>query len=155
MMARFLFMDLSPVSRLVLSFLSRLSPISQLGLSLIFAPSIPQPVYRFIDSLSFKSRLSYVLSIFKVIAEMGVNYQEVIEDITMTIDDYDEYCYYDVGLFGLGLSKLFHASGIGILFPDSIFNSVGLFLQIMIIGTLALCYNNIEVFKGVVKMRRG
>ncbi|RXH88386.1 hypothetical protein DVH24_042457 [Malus domestica] len=27
--------------------------------------------------------------------------------------------------------------------------------QIMAIGTLALCYNNIEVFRGVVKMRRG
>nr|BAW27654.1 squalene synthase [Amaranthus cruentus] len=27
--------------------------------------------------------------------------------------------------------------------------------QIMAIGTLALCYNNVEVFRGVVKMRRG
>ncbi|TYH85895.1 hypothetical protein ES332_D01G004500v1 [Gossypium tomentosum] len=27
--------------------------------------------------------------------------------------------------------------------------------QIMAIGTLALCYNNIKVFRGVVKMRRG
>ncbi|CAN6480956.1 unnamed protein product [Victoria cruziana] len=27
--------------------------------------------------------------------------------------------------------------------------------QIMAVGTLALCYNNIEVFRGVVKMRRG
>ncbi|MED6204313.1 squalene synthetase-like protein [Stylosanthes scabra] len=27
--------------------------------------------------------------------------------------------------------------------------------QVMAIGTLALCYNNIEVFRGVVKMRRG
>lgn len=27
--------------------------------------------------------------------------------------------------------------------------------QIMAIGTLALCYNNPEVFRGVVKMRRG
>ena len=25
----------------------------------------------------------------------------------------------------------------------------------MAIGTLALCYNNVEVFRGVVKMRRG
>lgn len=29
------------------------------------------------------------------------------------------------------------------------------YYQIMAIGTLALCYNNIEVFRGVVKMRRG
>ncbi|KAI4318643.1 hypothetical protein MLD38_032319 [Melastoma candidum] len=27
--------------------------------------------------------------------------------------------------------------------------------QVMAIGTLALCYNNVEVFRGVVKMRRG
>lgn len=29
------------------------------------------------------------------------------------------------------------------------------FYKIMAIGTLALCYNNVEVFRGVVKMRRG
>ncbi|GFY89904.1 squalene synthase 1 [Actinidia rufa] len=186
--------------------------------------------------------------------ELGKGYQEAIEDITMrmgagmakfickeveTIDDYDEYCHYVAGLVGLGLSKLFHASGSEDLASDSLSNSMGLFLQktniirdyledineipksrmfwprqiwskyvnkleelkyeensvkavqclndmvtnallhveecltymsalrapaifrfcaipqIMAIGTLALCYNNIEVFRGVVKMRRG
>ncbi|KAK6916625.1 Squalene/phytoene synthase [Dillenia turbinata] len=186
--------------------------------------------------------------------ELGRNYQEAIEDITMrmgagmakfickeveTVADYDEYCHYVAGLVGLGLSKLFHASGKEDLAPDSLSNSMGLFLQktniirdyledineipksrmfwpreiwskyvdkledlkyeensvkavqclndmvtnalihvedclqymsalrnpaifrfcaipqIMAIGTLALCYNNIEVFRGVVKMRRG
>ncbi|KAI8028423.1 Squalene synthase 2 [Camellia lanceoleosa] len=186
-------------------------------------------------------------------SELGRGYQETIEDITMrmgagmtkfickeveTIDDYDEYCHY-VGLVGLRLSKLFHASGSEDLASDSLSNSMGLFLQktniiqdyledineipksrmfwprqiwskyvnkledlkykensakaveclndmvtnalihvedcltymsalrdpsifrfcaipqIMAIGTLALCYNNIEVFRGVVKMRRG
>lgn len=186
--------------------------------------------------------------------ELGKNYQEAIEDITMrmgagmakfickeveTIDDYDEYCHYVAGLVGLGLSKLFHASGTEDLASDSLSNSMGLFLQktniirdyledineipkcrmfwprqiwskyvnkleelkyeensvkavqclndmvtnalshvedcltymsalrdpsifrfcaipqIMAIGTLAMCYNNIEVFRGVVKMRRG
>nr|ADW27427.1 squalene synthase [Astragalus membranaceus] len=186
--------------------------------------------------------------------ELGKNYQEAIEDITKrmgagmakfickeveTLDDYDEYCHYVAGLVGLGLSKLFHASGSEDLFPDSLSNSMGLFLQktniirdyledineipksrmfwprqiwskyvnkleelkyeensveavqclndmitnalihaedclkymsalrdpaifrfcaipqIMAIGTLALCYNNIVVFRGVVKMRRG
>ncbi|KAG5547836.1 hypothetical protein RHGRI_013499 [Rhododendron griersonianum] len=187
-------------------------------------------------------------------SELGRNYQEAIEDITMrmgagmakfickeveTIDDYDEYCHYVAGLVGLGLSKLFHASGSEDLASDSVSNSMGLFLQktniirdyledineipksrmfwprqiwskyvnkledlkyeensvkavqclndmvtnalihmedcliymaalrdpaifrfcaipqIMAIGTLALCYNNVEVFRGVVKMRRG
>nr|CAD1840365.1 unnamed protein product [Ananas comosus var. bracteatus] len=186
--------------------------------------------------------------------ELGQSYQEAIEDITRrmgagmakfickeveTIDDYDEYCHYVAGLVGLGLSKLFHASGSEDLASDSLSNSMGLFLQktniirdyledineipksrmfwpreiwskyaekledfkyeenfvqsvqclndmvtnalmhaedcllymsalkglaifrfcaipqIMAIGTLALCYNNVEVFKGVVKMRRG
>ncbi|WCJ40907.1 Squalene synthase [Euphorbia peplus] len=186
--------------------------------------------------------------------ELGKSYQEAIEDITKkmgagmakfickeveTVDDYDEYCHYVAGLVGLGLSKLFDASGFEDLAPDDLSNSMGLFLQktniirdyledineipksrmfwprqiwskyvnkledlkdeensvkavqclndmvtnalihmddclkymsalrdpaifrfcaipqIMSIGTLALCYNNIEVFRGVVKMRRG
>ena len=186
--------------------------------------------------------------------ELGKNYQDAIEDITKrmgagmakfickeveTIDDYDEYCHYVAGLVGLGLSKLFHASGSEDLATEDLSNSMGLFLQktniirdyledineipksrmfwpreiwskyvskleglkyeensvkavqclndmvtnalmhsedalkymsalrdpsifrfcaipqIMAIGTLALCYNNIEVFRGVVKMRRG
>nr|BAC56854.1 squalene synthase [Lotus japonicus] len=186
--------------------------------------------------------------------ELAKNYQEAIEDITdrmgagmakfickevETIDDYDEYCHYVAGLVGLGLSKLFHASGKENLAADSLSNSMGLFLQktniirdyledineipksrmfwprqiwskyvnkledlkyeensvkavqclndmvtnalmhaedclkymsdlrddsifrfcaipqIMAIGTLAICYNNVEVFRGVVKMRRG
>ncbi|EYU42585.1 hypothetical protein ABFS82_14G116900 [Erythranthe guttata] len=186
--------------------------------------------------------------------ELGSGYQQAIEDITMrmgagmakfickeveTVDDYDEYCHYVAGLVGLGLSKLFHASGKEDLASDTISNSMGLFLQktniirdyledineipksrmfwprqiwskyvnkleelkyeensvkavrclndmvtnslihvedclnymaalrdpaifrfcaipqIMAIGTLALCYNNIQVFRGVVKMRRG
>ncbi|KAK9129730.1 hypothetical protein Sjap_010217 [Stephania japonica] len=186
--------------------------------------------------------------------ELGRGYQEAIEDTTKrmgvgmakfilkeveTVDEYDEYCHYVAGLVGLGLSKLFHASNLEDLAPDSLSNSMGLFLQktniirdyledineipksrmfwpreiwskyadrledlkceknsakavqclnemvtnallhvedcleymsalrdpaifrfcaipqIMAIGTLALCYNNVEVFRGVVKMRRG
>ncbi|GAB2291763.1 squalene synthetase-like protein [Dionaea muscipula] len=186
--------------------------------------------------------------------ELERGYQEAIEDITKrmgagmakfickeveTIDDYDEYCHYVAGLVGLGLSKLFHTSGLENLAPDSLSNSMGLFLQkaniirdyledineipksrmfwpreiwskyvnkledlkyeensekavqclndmvtnalmhaedclkymsalkdeaifrfcaipqIMAIGTLFLCYNNIQIFRGVVKLRRG
>ncbi|XP_078446681.1 squalene synthase 8-like [Wolffia australiana] len=190
----------------------------------------------------------------KCFLELDRSYQEVIEDITRrmgvgmakfickeveTAEDYDEYCHYVAGLVGLGLSKLFHASGLEDVASDSLSNSMGLFLQktniirdyledineipksrmfwpreiwgkyakkledfkseensksaiqclndmvtnalihgedclqymsnlrdpaifrfcaipqIMAIGTLALCYHNIEVFRGVVKMRRG
>ncbi|XP_048619323.1 squalene synthase 1-like isoform X2 [Brassica napus] len=188
--------------------------------------------------------------------ELEKGYQEAIEEITKrmgagmakficqeveTVDDYDEYCHYVAGLVGLGLSKLFLASGSEVLTPDweHISNSMGLFLQktniirdyledineipksrmfwprkiwgkyagkledlkyeknssnavqclnemvtdalthiedclkymaalrdpsifrfcaipqIMAIGTLALCYNNVQVFRGVVKLRRG
>lgn len=48
-----------------------------------------------------------------------------------TVDDYDEYCHYVAGLVGLGLSKLFHASGLEELAPDSLSNSMGLFLQVL------------------------
>ncbi|KAG0450253.1 hypothetical protein HPP92_026971 [Vanilla planifolia] len=186
--------------------------------------------------------------------ELGKRHQEAIEDITMrmgagmakfickevdTVDDYDEYCHYVAGLVGVGLSKLFHASRLEDAAPESLSNSMGLFLQktniirdyledinetpksrmfwprqiwskyadkledlkyeensvkaveclndmvtnalvhvedclkymsslkdkaifrfcaipqVMAIGTLALCYNNVEVFRGVVKVRRG
>ncbi|PIA33013.1 hypothetical protein AQUCO_04200038v1 [Aquilegia coerulea] len=196
-------------------------------------------------------QLHHVVTAF---LELERGYQEAIEEITKrmgagmakfilkeveTVDEYDEYCHYVAGLVGLGLSKLFYASKLEDLAPDSLSNSMGLFLQktniirdyledineipksrmfwpreiwskyvnkledlkyeensvkavqclndmvtnalihvedclkymsalrepsifrfcaipqIMAIGTLALCYNNVEVFRGVVKMRRG
>ncbi|KAJ1293129.1 hypothetical protein BS78_01G044300 [Paspalum vaginatum] len=186
--------------------------------------------------------------------ELGTGYQKAIEEITRrmgagmakfickeveTVDDYDEYCHYVAGLVGYGLSRLFYAAGTEDLAPDSLSNSMGLFLQktniirdyledineipksrmfwpreiwskyadkledfkyeensekavrclndmvtnalihaedclkymsalkdhaifrfcaipqIMAIATCALCYNNVNVFRGVVKMRRG
>ena len=48
-----------------------------------------------------------------------------------TIDDYNEYCHYVAGLCGLGLSKLFYASGREDLAPESLSISMGLFLQVL------------------------
>ncbi|KAL5974114.1 squalene synthetase-like protein [Asimina triloba] len=71
-------------------------------------------------------------------------YQKAIEDITKrmgagmakfickeveTVDDYNEYCHYVAGLVGLGLSELFHASGLEDMAPECLSNSMGLFLQ--------------------------
>nr|BAA13083.1 squalene synthase [Glycyrrhiza glabra] len=182
---------------------------------------------------------NYQAAIENITKEMGAGMAKFICNEVETVDDYDEYCHYVAGLVGLGLSKLFHASGKEDLAPDHLSNSMGLFLQktniirdyledineipksrmfwprqiwskyvnkledlkyeensvkavqclndmvtnallhaedclkymsalrdmsifrfcaipqIMAIGTLALCYNNIEVFRGVVKMRRG
>ncbi|KAF3322562.1 squalene synthase-like protein [Carex littledalei] len=76
------------------------------------------------------------------------NYQEAIEEITRwmgagmakfiqkeveTVDDYDEYCHYVAGLVGLGLSKLFYVAGLEDLAFDSLSNSMGLFLQMMLL----------------------
>ncbi|KAI6677663.1 hypothetical protein NL676_038459 [Syzygium grande] len=46
-----------------------------------------------------------------------------------TVDDYNEYCHYVSGLIGIGLSKLFHASGAEDLAPDCLCNSMALILQ--------------------------
>ncbi|KAH0752688.1 hypothetical protein KY285_005836 [Solanum tuberosum] len=164
--------------------------------------------------------------------ELDTNYQEVIKDITKrmgegmakflckeveTIDDYNEYCHYAAGLCGLGLSKLFYASGREDLAPEPLSISMGLFLQKIsiirdyledinevpkcrmfwprqiwskyvnkledfkyeensvkavqclnemvtnallhvedcLVINMGMYYNNVEIFKGVVEMRRG
>nr|ADG36711.1 squalene synthase 1 [Glycyrrhiza uralensis] len=191
------------------------------------------------DSTAFlELEKNYQAAIENITKRMGAGMAKFICNEVETVDDYDEYCHYVAGLVGLGLSKLFHASGKEDLAPDHLSNSMGLFLQktniirdyledineipksrmfwprqiwskyvnkledlkyensvkavqclndmvtnallhaedclkymsalrdmsifrfcaipqIMAIGTLALCYNNIEVFGGVVKMRRG
>lgn len=48
------------------------------------------------------------------------------------MEDYDEYCHYVAGLVGLGLSRLFHASGLEVFQPDDLSNSMGLFLQVLL-----------------------
>ncbi|CAK7329617.1 unnamed protein product [Dovyalis caffra] len=175
-------------------------------------------------------RKSYQEIIQDIIRRVGAGMAKFISKEVETIDDYDEYSHYAAGLVGIGLSKLFHASGLEDTAPDSLSNSMGLFLEktdiigdyledinelpkprmfwprqfwskyvdkiedlkyeensekavqclndmitnalthvdsclkymsalrdpvIKAIGTLALCYNNINVFRGVVKMRRG
>ncbi|KAL7002644.1 squalene synthetase-like protein, partial [Sarracenia purpurea var. burkii] len=60
---------------------------------------------------------------------MGAGMAKFICKEVETIDDYDEYCHYVAGLVGLGLSKLFHAAGLEDMPPDSLSNSMGLFLQ--------------------------
>ena len=49
----------------------------------------------------------------------------------ITVEDYNEYCHYVAGIVGLGLSRLFHASGLEAEQPDELSNSMGLFLQVL------------------------
>ncbi|XP_022763196.1 squalene synthase-like isoform X2 [Durio zibethinus] len=195
--------------------------------------------FHFVSTAFLELEKGYPEAIEDTTKRMGAGMAKFIRKEVETVDDYDEYCHYVAGLVGLGLSKLFHAYGSEDLAPDSLSNSMGLFLQktniirdyledineipksrmfwprqiwskyvnkledlkyeensvkavqclndmitnalihvddclkymaalhdpaifrfcaipqIMAIGTLALCYNNIEVFRGVVKMRRG
>nr|AIW04729.1 squalene synthase [Dryopteris fragrans] len=191
-------------------------------------------------SMAFlKLHKRYQVAIEDAANKMGHGMAKFICKEVETIEDYDEYCHYVAGLVGLGLSQLFHASGLEDLAPDDLSNSMGLFLQktniirdyledineipkprmfwprdiwgkyaskledfkeeenseaaveclndlitnalshaldcltymaalkdhavfrfcaipqIMAIGTLAVCYNNVHVFRGVVKIRRG
>ncbi|XP_020588218.1 squalene synthase-like [Phalaenopsis equestris] len=195
--------------------------------------------FHFISIAFLELGKSYQVAIKDITMRMGAGMAKFISKEVVTVDDYDEYCHYVAGLVGLGLSKLFHACRMENEAPESLSNSMGLFLQkaniirdyledineipkprmfwprqiwnkyankledfkdeensvnavqclndmvtnalvhaedclqylsnlkshnifrfcaipqIMAIGTLALCYNNVEVFRGVVKMRRG
>ena len=81
-------------------------------------------------------------------AQLAPKYQEVIADITLrmgngmaefvhkgsteTIKDYNLYCHYVAGLVGIGLAKLFSASGLEsakVGKDEAMANSMGLFLQ--------------------------
>ncbi|PVV03959.1 hypothetical protein BB560_001549 [Smittium megazygosporum] len=64
--------------------------------------------------------------------EMGKGMTIYIEKRITTIEDYDEYCHYVAGLVGIGLSKIFYASGLEdekVGNARELSNSMGLFLQ--------------------------
>lgn len=94
--------------------------------------------------MAFKVLMDQFHHVSTAFLELDTDYLEVIKDITKrmgegmakflskeveTIDDYNEYCHYVAGLCGLGLSKLFYASGREDLAPESLSISMGLFLQ--------------------------
>ncbi|KAI4300064.1 hypothetical protein L6164_033481 [Bauhinia variegata] len=112
--------------------------------------------------------------------DLKKSHQDVIKDTTKkrweqewqnlsieTIEDLIEYAHHVAGLVGIRLSRLFYASGLEDLAPDSLSNSTGLLLQIQVsfrfcaipqvkaVGILALCYNNTDVFRVSLKLRRG
>ncbi|XP_055808024.1 squalene synthase-like isoform X3 [Solanum dulcamara] len=95
-------------------------------------------------TMAFKVLMDQFHHVSTAFLELDTNYQEVIKDIIKrmgegmakflckeveTIDNYNEYCHYAAGLCGLGLSKLFYASGREDLAPESLSISMGLFLQ--------------------------
>lgn len=63
---------------------------------------------------------------------MGDGMAEFAQRDVESVKDYDLYCHYVAGLVGIGLSQLFHASGLEddrFKNVDKIANSMGLFLQ--------------------------
>ncbi|GFO37516.1 squalene synthase-like [Plakobranchus ocellatus] len=70
--------------------------------------------------------------IFDVCAKMGNGMTVFLERKVDTLEEWDEYCHYVAGLVGIGLARLFSASGLeeSSLGKDSaLANKVGLFLQ--------------------------
>nr|KAF6479990.1 farnesyl-diphosphate farnesyltransferase 1 [Molossus molossus] len=132
-------------------------------------------------SLEFrKLALKYQTVIANSSRKMGFGMAEFLNKQVTSEEEWDKYCHYVAGLVGIGLSQLFSASEL----EDPVVgndlecaNSMGLFLQktniirdylddhksgrefwpqeVMAIATLATCYNNQQVFKGVVKIRKG
>ncbi|KAK0577827.1 hypothetical protein LWI29_000844 [Acer saccharum] len=131
-------------------------------------------------------------------------FTSVMKSKVETMDDYDEYCHYVTGPIGIGMFKIFKASGKQDFAPENLSSIMGIFLQdlkyeensvkaaqclnemitdalkhvedclkhmsalndngvfrfcairpVLAMGTLALCYNNIDVFKTGVKLRPG
>ncbi|KAJ7295955.1 hypothetical protein O6H91_Y153200 [Diphasiastrum complanatum] len=219
-----------------------------------FHKKIYDPAWHFLcGEKDYKVLMDHFHHVSTAFLNLEKRFQDVIAEITdrmgngmakfiiaevESIEDYDEYCHYVAGLVGIGLSRLFYASGLEDLATDSLSNSMGLFLQktniirdyledinelpaprmfwpreiwgkysakledfkeekksdvavaclndmitnalehatdclqymsalrdppifrfcaipqIMAIATLAACYNNIQVFRGVVKIRR-
>lgn len=75
---------------------------------------------------------SYRATIKNSTEKMANGMADFAERDVVTCEDYDKYCHYVAGLVGIGLSQLFHASGLEndrFAQVDKIANSMGLFLQ--------------------------
>eukprot|EP00168_Porphyra_purpurea_P011613 TRINITY_DN2952_c0_g1_i1.p1 TRINITY_DN2952_c0_g1~~TRINITY_DN2952_c0_g1_i1.p1 ORF type:complete len:452 (-),score=124.42 TRINITY_DN2952_c0_g1_i1:179-1357(-) len=78
---------------------------------------------------------AYQRVIADITREMGFGMAEHMDETAcVTIADYDRYCHYVAGLVGLGLTRMFAASGLespALADPrrDHLANSMGLFLQ--------------------------
>lgn len=99
------------------------------------------------DQEDYRALLEHYDKVVRFFKSLDAGYRDVIVDITEkmgdgmahfiekeveSVDDYNLYCHYVAGLVGIGLSKLFSASGLES--PDlkdrhELSNSMGLFLQ--------------------------
>nr|GME19774.1 protein FAM91A1-like isoform X1 [Ipomoea batatas] len=95
--------------------------------------------FRGIDNKVFGT-LSELLQTIEIINTVQKVIAGKAQDMVETVDDYDEYCHYVAGLVGLGLSKLFHASGTKDLALDFLSNYAATGQQILCVHFLVLFY---------------
>ncbi len=99
------------------------------------------------DSEDYRALLANFDKVINVYQKLDIGYREVIADIcekmgngmadyadrkVVTLQDYNDYCYYVAGLVGIGLSSLFSASGLEsekLKDEYELANSMGLLLQ--------------------------
>ncbi len=85
-------------------------------------------VIRFFKSLE----AGYRDVIVDITEKMGTGMAHFVEKEVESVDDYNLYCHYVAGLVGIGLSRLFSASGLespNLKDRHELSNSMGLFLQ--------------------------
>ncbi|PVZ99872.1 hypothetical protein BB558_004095 [Smittium angustum] len=104
-------------------------------------PEIPGPdekdahllmEFHIVISQFLKMNKAYQDIIADITKKMGAGMNIYLEKRVNSVADYEEYCYYVAGLVGIGLSKLFSASGLedhALEKMENISNSMGLFLQ--------------------------
>ena len=99
------------------------------------------------DTQDYEDLMRHFDKIVREYQKLAPHYQNVITNITnemaagmnkyahqdvVSYEDWDDYCHYVAGLVGIGLSKLFLASGLensDRLKDDALSNEMGLFLQ--------------------------
>ena len=85
-------------------------------------------VYRTFEGLSTGARETIV----EITRRMGEGMAVFMDKDVKTIKDFDLYCHYVAGLVGIGLTRLFLSydeNSVSLKDPDTVSNSMGLFLQ--------------------------
>ncbi len=99
------------------------------------------------DQKDYRTLLEHYDKVVRFFKQLNPAYRDVIVDITekmgngmadfsekavVSVEDYNLYCHYVAGLVGIGLSRLFSASGLEgpeLKAREDLSNSMGLFLQ--------------------------
>nr|PNR54777.1 hypothetical protein PHYPA_005670 [Physcomitrium patens] len=109
-----------------------------------FHEHIYDPSWKFVcGEKDYKELMNKFECVSNAFLNLDEGYQRVIAEMTNRM--------------GVGMAKFIETEipAPRMFWPHEIWGKFGTRLEIMAIGTLAECYNNINVFRGVVKIRRG